>query len=101
MTFDATVSLGNLIQIVLLILAAFAAFFTLRGQVRILEEKIRAEDKQRDAYAASEREQRQTLAGRVDKLERQIESDIAKLGDKLDEGLRRIYDKLDRKADKP
>lgn len=89
MTFDATISLGNLIQIVLMIVAALAAFFTLRGQVKIMEEKMR-----------SEREQRLTIAARVDKLENQIENDFEKLRIALDEGLRRIYDRLERKADK-
>lgn len=89
MVFDTTVSLGNLIQIVLIVVAIIGAYFTLKSQVRL-----------QDARLESEREQRQALAIRVDRLERQIESEIEKLGVKLDEGLRRIYDRLDRKADK-
>lgn len=89
MSFDATVSLGALIQIALLLVAIAGAFFTLRGQVRL-----------QDARLDAEREHRLALSGRVDRVEKQVESEIEKLAQKLDEGLRRIYDKLDRKADK-
>jgi hypothetical protein len=100
MSFDGTVSVLGLLQIALLLAAIVAAFYTLRGQVRLLEEKIRNEGAQRTAYTVSQREQLHSLVARVDRLESQIETEIEKMRHSIDTGLARIYDKLDRKADK-
>lgn len=101
MSFDGTISLGSLIQIVMLLALIVAAFVALRGQVRLLEEKITNEAAQRAAFTSAQREQLHALTQRLDRVEVQVGTEIEKIGVKLDEGLRRIYDKLDRKADKP
>lgn len=89
MSFDTTVTLGNIIQIILLCFAIASAYITLTSQVRIQEERQR-----------SDRKQHEQLSLRVDRIERQIDDEIETLRKEIGDGLRRIYDKLDHKQDK-
>ena len=79
---EYTMTLGEILQVVTVIVAVVSGWMALRADIKILRNDHDKLEQRVEVY-----EERQTEALRV-------------FGDKMSKGFDRIYDKLDEKADK-